>query len=493
MTPPDPPEGSSAERPHAEIDGSGREPNYLVRRAIVVGVVVVLIASIAVGVGSLIDGDESSSPSGAATSDWNAIALVDDRTGQVIVVDEAGDEQARFASGVRQPTDTAAVSATMVVTSESGAAVVDLAGETSEAIDLVPSALGVVVPNGSAVTMIVGSASGDRAVLVDGPTGDVIDTATSAPIAGAQYDVAAAIAAPGGREVLVTDAGNFQTVLFSFDRSEPSYLPGRALAVDDELVVTTQNVGTESSISVFDHDGASVSEARTASVRAAMIAGSRVILVTLDGDLLALDTGSGDVSSLDTVGVAPVQSASVATSGDRLIVVGAGGTAIVDTDGAILTELPGAVPIATGPNEFATVTSACVVTTEATDAATDTPTDTATDTGAGGVTVIALDDGRVVAEASAPDGAAPPLTSADGCTIALASVDGATVVSESATSDLAGVGEVRSLAPDGTVVIAATDDRLELHSVSDEPSNDAATGDPVDLGPAARRVVFAER
>ena len=69
---------------------------------------------------------------------------------------------------------------------------------------------------------------------------------------------------PSGRDVLVTDSGNFQSVLFSFDRDEPSYFPGRALAVDDELVVTTQNVGTEASITVFDHDGEAVTDARTA-------------------------------------------------------------------------------------------------------------------------------------------------------------------------------------------------------------------------------------
>ena len=38
--------------------------------------------------------------------------------------------------------------------------------------------------------------------------------------------------APSGRDVLITDSGNFQSVLFSFDRDEPSYFPGRALAVD---------------------------------------------------------------------------------------------------------------------------------------------------------------------------------------------------------------------------------------------------------------------
>ena len=157
--------------------------------------------------------------------------------------------------------------------------------------------------------MLVGSSAGERAVLVHGPSGDLIDTETSTPIAGANYDVANAVASPSGRDVLVTDSGNFQSVLFSFDRDEPSYFPGRALAVDDRLVVTTQNVGTESSLSVFDHDGEAVTAARTASLRAGMIAGDHVILVTLDGDVLDLAMSSGTTSSIGNITVGPIRPA----------------------------------------------------------------------------------------------------------------------------------------------------------------------------------------
>ena len=173
---------------------------------------------------------------------------------------------------------------------------VDVASESAQNFDFATTPAGVVMPAGSAATLLVGSSAGDRAVLVHGPSGDLIDTEASAPIAGAAYDVATAVASPSGREVLVTDSGNFQSVFFSFDRDEPSFFPGRALAVDDALVVTTQNVGSESSISVFDHDGETVTDARTASVRAGMIAGDHVILVTLDGDVLELDTSSGETS-----------------------------------------------------------------------------------------------------------------------------------------------------------------------------------------------------
>ena len=130
----------------------------------------------------------------------------------------------------------------------------------------------------------------DRATATErcwshGPSGEVLDTESFAPIAGARYDVATTVASPSGRDVLVTDSGNFQSVLFSFDRDEPSYFPGRALAVDDRLVVTTQNVGTEASITVFDHDG-DVGHRRPHAVGAGRHDRRRpVILVTVDGEV----------------------------------------------------------------------------------------------------------------------------------------------------------------------------------------------------------------
>ncbi len=488
MTTSDPPEGSRVGQEADEPNVSGRPPNYLVRRAIVVGAGVVLVAAVAVGIGALLDRGGESSPSGEAVAEWNSAVLLDSRTGQVVVTDTAGEESARFGSGVRAPADAIAVGPTMVVTSADTAAVVDLAGESTQAYDIVPPNAGVVMPAGSAATMIVGSSSGDRALLVHGPTGEVIDTSEFSSIAGAQYDVATSIAVRSGRDVLVTDAGNFQSVLFSFDRDEPSFFPGRALAVSDDLVVTTQNVGNESSISVFDHEGASINGARTAAVRGALITQDRIVLVTLEGDLLELDPSSGDVSSAGTTAIAPVQTAAVTTGTDRLVVVGEGGTSLVGDDGTVVAEFNGGVPIITGINEFATRTSTCLVLVDPD----------------GGLVIASLGDGSIVAEASLPAGAtnADVLTSADGCTAAVSSSDGALVIGESDVTTLDSPGELRSLSPDAAAVVIAADGRLELHTIAaSEPAGssgtDPAAGGPevegTDLGPDSRTVLFTER
>ena len=199
MTTSDLPTGTPAG--HREIDEDlepPREPNYLLRRAIVIGSVVALIAAIAIGVGALLDRDSDSATSAGAPAEWDTVVLLDRRSGQVILTDTSGEESARFTSGVRSPTDAIAVGPTLVVTSAAAAGVVDLGTETSQVFDFATAPDGAVMPAGSAATLLVGSSAGDRAVLVHGPSGDLIDTDASVPIAGAAYDVATAVASPSG-------------------------------------------------------------------------------------------------------------------------------------------------------------------------------------------------------------------------------------------------------------------------------------------------------
>jgi hypothetical protein len=84
---------------------------------------------------------------------------------------------------------------------------------------------GVITPAGSALTMIAPRADAGRGVLVHGPSGDIIDTDSFAPVVGARYEFATSRSTPSGRDVLVTDSGNFQSVLFSFDPTSPRSFP----------------------------------------------------------------------------------------------------------------------------------------------------------------------------------------------------------------------------------------------------------------------------
>ena len=314
--------------------------------------------------------------------------------------------------------------------------------------------------------MLTATAVGDRALLVHGPSGEVLDTDGSTPITGARFDVSTALAAPSGRDVLITDSGNFQTVLFSFDSDEPSFFPGRALAVGDDLVVTTQNVGNEANVTVFGHDGSSVTDARSPSVRAGMLADGSVILVTVDGEIIELTVSNGTTSAVGTLDIGTVQTGHVDPTGTRLIVTGDAGTAIVDDAGAVLGTFTDGAPLL-GVDELAPHTSSCI-------GVTADPQGSGSDVG---LTIASLDDGSIVAEAVAEP---PLLSSVDGCTVVATAESGLSIIDGDGVADRAADGALVAVTPDGrSVVTESSAGRLLLAAVADLPdATDAPTEQP---------------
>lgn len=441
-------------------------PNYFFRRALVVGGVVAVIAAAAVLAGRLIGSGGDGSSSGAASADWNRIVMVEDRTGRVIVVDETGEDIARLDSGVRTPNDTMVVGSTAVLSSDDVTAVVSLSDETTETFDLAADT--VLAPSGTTLTMVAPATSGDRALIVHGPSGDVIDTAEFAPIAGARYDVTTARSATSGRDVLVTDIGNFQSVLLSFDRDEPSYFPGLALAVDGEHVVTTQNVGSNATVSAFDHRGEPLSSATTPSVRAAMITGDTVRLVTVEGQIVTMSLGSGDTDTGEILDIGTVESGHVIPTGDRLVVIGTAGTALVDDAGRVVANYDGLIPV----DEAALRGSQCI-----------TLTDMAASSD-GELTIVDVTDGTTVIEAAVT--ATSILRSADGCTIVAADATGYDVVSADGVQRFDD-DTVIAIAPDAASTAAERDRRIVLVELGDTSDDE-----PLDLGATGRSVFFTQ-
>jgi hypothetical protein len=436
-------------------------PNFWVRRIVVVGGVVAVFATAALVVGQLVGTDSDATTSGAISAEWSRVVTVDQRTGRVVVNDESGDEIGRIDTGVRSSSASSVVADTAVLVGPDAAAIVGLDDEAVTDVDVTDASI--VQPAGSALTMIIASPMADRGVIVHAPSGDVLDTDSSAPIPGTRFEWDAVRSDPSGRHLLVTDSGNFQSVLFSFDRDEPAYVPGLALAVDDERVVTTQNVGTEATISVFDHDGTPISSGTASSVRAAMITGDTIRLVTVDGEIVTMETASGDTESSGRLEIGQIESGRVSSSGDRLIVSGADGTAIVDDDGSIVATF---ADLQLGATSWAAQGSGCVALLDGDDV----------------VTIVALDDGSVENEASVDE---PLFASADGCTLATPLPDGYQLVSPESIATVTTTGELAGLSPDTEAVVLELDRRLVLSSVG----ADAAEG--VDLGPVGRTVAFS--
>ena len=452
----------------ASSDGNpGRRggPNYLIRRAVVVGGVVAVLATASIVVGRLIGSGSQDSTSGGVSTDWNRVVLVDNRTGRVLVDDDQGEEVARIESGIRAPNASAIVDSTLVVAGSGRVAVIDVGAEQVEEFDL--GSEQVVRPSGSALTMLAPSPDSTRAIFAHGPTGDVIDTDTFAPVVGARYEFSDARSSPSGRDVLVTDSGNFQSVLISFDRDEPSFFPGLALAVDDDLVVTAQNVGSDATINVFDHDGEPVTTGRTSSVRAGMITGAGVVLITVEGAIVTMSPSNGDTSDGARLDIGTIQSGSVSPAGDRLVVTGAAGTALVGDDGALIATYDAQRPTGDGPLEGST----CFTTTTGDDTETQ-------------IAVVDTNDGSVPAEAS---GAEPLLSDASGCIVAITTPSGYDLLTPDEVRRITTDDIALSLSLDGAVVAVERDARVVL--VSSESDD---TTDPIDLGPRGRTVHFTQ-
>lgn len=448
--------------------GAGRRggPNYLFRRAVVVGGVVAVLATASIVVGQLIGSGSRNSTSGGVSTEWNRVVLVDDRTGRVVVDDEQGEEVARIETGIRNASASAIVDSTLIVAGTDKVAVVDVGSESVDEFDL--GADVIVRPSGSALTLLTPAPGSGRAVLAHGPSGDVIDTDTFAPVVGARYEFDGARSSPSGRDVLVTDSGNFQSVLISFDRDEPSFFPGLALAVDDDLVVTAQNVGSDATINVFDHTGEPITTGRTASVRAGMIADAGLVLVTVDGVVVMMSTSSGDTSDGARLDIGTIESGNVTPSGDRLVVTGSTGTALIGADSGVIesydAQRPAAGQTLLGSTCFTTVT--------------------ADDTAEPQLAVVDTTDGSVLVEAN---GSEPLLADASGCTVATTTSSGYDVLGAEGVSRFETDDSVLSLSLDGASLAVERDGRVTL--VDSDP--DSST-DPIDLGPLGRTVHFTQ-
>ena len=459
---------TSADAPPAGAPTDGRPggPNFLVRRAVVVGGVVAVLATASIVVGQLIGSGSQDSTSGGVGTEWNRVVLVDDRTGRVIVDDEQGEEVARIESGVRSPTASAIVESTLIVAGTDSVVVVDVSSESVDEFDLASDVI--VRPSGSALTLLAAAPDSGRAVLAHGPSGDVIDTDTFAPVVGARYEFDGARSSPSGRDVLVTDSGNFQSVLISFDRDEPSFFPGLALAVDADLVVTAQNVGSDATINVFDHAGEPVTTGRTSSVRAGMITDAGVVLVTVEGVIVTMSTSSGDTSDGARLDIGTIESGSVTTNGDRLAVTGTTGTALVGADGELIASYDAQRPAADLPLTGST----CLATV------------TAGDDAEPQIAVVDTTDGSVLVEAS---GSEPLLSDASGCTVATTTPSGYDLLSAEGVNQFDTDDLALALSLDGESVAIERDGRLALASTDPD-----GAVDPIDLGPRGRTIHFTQ-
>ena len=237
-------------------------------------------------------------------------------------------------------------------------------------------------------------------------------------------------------------------------------------AVDADLVVTAQNVGNDATIDVFDHDGEPIATGRTPSVRAGMITDSGVILVTVDGAVVTMSPSSGETSDGAQINLGTIESGDVTTSGDRLVVTGANGVAIIGGDGAVIGTYDAQRPAGAGQPP---VGSTCIATITAGDV-----TETQ-------LAVIDATDGSVRVEGFGDE---PLLADASGCVVGAQTATGFDLLTGDRVQPFRTNDTLLALTLDGASVVAEHDGRTILFGVG----VDAEADDPIDLGPQGRTV-----
>jgi hypothetical protein len=427
-----------------------RRPNYVIRRVIVFGGVAAVLVGAGLLVANVRSNSSASTDNGSIRPDWNRIVLVDS-VGALTIAEPDGSEIGEIDTDIGRLSTFGVVDATALVVGAERVAVVDVTGdEPADAVAFADADL--VNPTGSELTMIAAAADGSRGLVVHGPTGESIDTDTYSPIVGARYEWFSARSDPSGRHVLVTDTSNFQSVLLSMDRDEPTFVPGLALAVDDGTIVTAQNVGEDATVSVFDHDGEAISTARTSPVRAALIGDAIILAVTIEGEIVSINRSTGSSESVGALDIGPIASGAVTTTGSQLVVVGETGTAIVDADGSIVASLPGR-PIDT---RWATQRSSCT-----------------TMVGGAEATVFSLGDGAEQGQGVLDDPVAN--ATADGCTVATPT-DGAITLFGAQTATIETSGDLVAFAPDGAAFVVEAGGRLLLVPVGGDATIELGSG-----------------
>jgi hypothetical protein len=206
-----------------------------------------------------------------------------------------------------------------------------------------------------------------------------------------------------------------------------------------------------------------------------MISDDKVILVGIDGNILGLALSDGDITELGSLSIGTVEFGDVATRGDRLIVVGELGTALIDADGTIVTELPGARPTTSGIDELAPRRTTCLTVERET---------------AGELAVIEFETGKVEAEALA----SPDLLGAvDGCQPIIPTSAGYLSLTAEEVSPVTLTGDVIAISPDSGTIGVEQSNRLKLvPRATAQPADDADVVEPVDVGRSGRQIFFAE-
>jgi hypothetical protein len=435
------------EHQHGE-DQTGAAPNYLVRRAVVTAAVVVAIAIVAIVIGWFLDDDESPASPSAEAAEWNTLVVLTDD--QIRLLDRGSNDEIDTYAAANLLDAQSLVAGNVLVTMDDTGLIVqtDLTDGSRRRSRSGPDETLRISPDNPTIAIAGSDVGGDVTII------ETLDRSSFsiAEVAGLEDPLIFAddvLVNPSASHIATPVPNAFQSVVIELDTQSAQARAGRAIAIDDERVVTEQPAGDRSEIEFFDLAGERLGTADIAAPRATLLRDDgRLLSVSESGAISIVDPdGSidevGELLDPDGRSIEVSDGASV-VDGDNLLVVGDRQSFVLDSDGSQLgtvTGVPDATP-ATGAR--------CVVVGDP-----GTPTTTK---------VLDLETGAVIAEI---DVGFPLADSFDGCTAAFQS-GGPKVFSNGELTDV-DVDSIAAVAPDGAGYVAIDGRDAEYVADGDDP------------------------
>lgn len=444
-------------------------PNYAARRMLVSTVAITIVVAGTLLAWRFLRSDDDGTIGSAG--DWDRLALVDRTTGEIVLLDEDG-EPAGGSVGLGRVNDLIVEGDRMALVSNDRLVLTDGDGDPIE----------VSVERGLAVTplrfgdgklaLVVGDPNGGNVRIVDAADGEVLDVGAAAEQSAPRLFAETVRASSDGTRFAVADAANFQTIVVESGEEGATFFPDQPIAVGDQLVATSQVVGRQADIGLFDRERRNQALVPTEIPAGGVMDGDRLLVVSADGTVYRIERGDEEAERIGDVAVPAGDSVAWVRptfDGQRLVVAGPVFVAVIDLEGATVFTTTFASPIDVAPPD---------------------PDWSCLPVGGGDSyhSLISLDDGRQLADLR---GLTVTGTASDGCTVV---GDRGGIVELVGAEGTALVGAVRSaaLGPDGrSVVVTSSSGRTELLRVDDE----FALGEPVDLSavaPASHLVAFLD-
>ncbi len=446
-------------------DGAWDEPNYLVRRALVVALAVGAIAGVAIVVSRFVGDDASSRPSASAAADWDTIVVLDGDQIRLLDRDSTDEVDTYTASDdLLDAQSLVAGNVLVTMTDEGRITQTDLDdGSVRRGRAGLDETLRI-TPDHPAIAVTGPDAGGD-VTIVDTRDRSTLSVADVALLDDPLIFATDVLVNPAASHVAVPVPTAFQSVVIDLGTKTSEALGGRVIALDDARVVTEQPAGGESELEFYDVAGERLGTADVPSPQATLLRPDGTMLVVArDGTIITADADGSvdDVGTLTNPDGIPIEiSGGVRVAdGERLIAVGGRRVYVLDADGRQLGVAEGSLaPVARRGAD-------CVVV-------------GGTGSNAGAV-VLDVETGAPIAEI---ERGLVSSTSFDACTASFIG-DGPKLLTDGGVVDVA-ADAITAIAPDGRAYVALDGRDAEYVEIDD--------GDPVEIGERSAVIHFGQR